>query len=94
MKNRRLIIILLSSMAILLIPFIAMQFTAEVNWTTSDFLVAGFLLLGTGILSEAALRSKRKKSMKFAFISILLMGLVLVWAELAVGIFGSPIAGN
>ncbi|MDB5696794.1 MAG: hypothetical protein JWN21_2337, partial [Sphingomonas bacterium] len=29
---------------LLLIPAIAMQFTAEVNWTASDFVVMGVLL--------------------------------------------------
>ena len=94
MKNKRLTILLLLCLSILLIPLIAMQFTSEVNWSAFDFLVAVILLTGTALLSEAALRSNRKKSLKFAFISILLLALVLVWAELGVGIFGSPFAGN
>ena len=28
---------------------IAMEFTTEVNWNIMDFIVAGFLLLGTGL---------------------------------------------
>ena len=48
MKNKRLILILITIVFLLLIPFIAMQFTNEVDWTVSDFIVIGILLPGTG----------------------------------------------
>ncbi len=35
--------------ALLLIPLIAMQFSEDVVWTLSDFILAGFMLFGTGI---------------------------------------------
>ena len=94
MKNKRLISILIVIVFLLLIPFIAMQFTTEVNWTLMDFVIAGFLLIGTGLVFEIILR--KVKSRRFRIISslILLLILVLIWVELAVGILGSPIIGN
>jgi protein-S-isoprenylcysteine O-methyltransferase Ste14 len=56
MQNKRRIIIFVLVVLLLLIPFLAMQFTSEVNWTLSDFLVAGVLLFGTGLLIELAFR--------------------------------------
>lgn len=49
MKNKRLFLILIATVMLLLIQFIAMQFTGEVNRTVSDFIVMGFLLPGAGL---------------------------------------------
>ena len=37
---------------ILLAPAVAMQFTDGVNWTASDFVLAGALLIGGGAVIE------------------------------------------
>lgn len=94
MKNKRLYIILLSIPLLLLIPFIAMQFTNEVNWSVSDFAIMGSMLLITGLICDWIL--KRVKSLKYRLMicSVMLILFLLLWAELAVGIFGSPIAGS
>ena len=34
----------------LLLPFMAMQFTREVNWTGSDFIFAAVMIGGVGLL--------------------------------------------
>ncbi len=94
MKNKRLKGIVLAVVLLLLIPFTAMQFTNEVNWTAFDFVVAGILLLGTGLLVELVMRKLTNKNYQIAAIAVLLAVLFLVWAELAVGIFGSPFAGS
>ena len=79
---------------LLLIPLIGMMFTDEINWSLSDFIVMGFLLilLGLGI----HLVSTRTKNLKFRILYILIVCLLflLIWAELAVGIFDSPLAGS
>lgn len=92
--NKRLAAILLTVTSLLLLPLIAMQFTSEVNWTLSDFVVAGFLLFSTGLLCEFVLRKFREKTYRLVICGGLLALLCLVWLELAVGIFGSPISGH
>lgn len=94
LKNKRLIGILLAVAFILLIPFIAMQFTDEVNWTLFDFLIAGGLLLGTGLVIELVLRTVTKRVHRITICAAMIILLLLIWAELAVGIFGTPIAGS
>ena len=59
-QNKRLIGIVLTVVILLLIPLIAMQFTNEVNWALSDFVVMGGLLLGTGLLCELVMRKVKK----------------------------------
>ena len=60
MKNKRLIAIVFAVAFLLLIPLTAMQFTDEVNWTLLDFVTAGVLLLGTGLLCELVMRKVNK----------------------------------
>lgn len=92
--NQRLTGILLAAAALLLIPFVAMQFTPEVQWSGLDFVVAGVLLLGTGLLIEGVLRLVKKLSHRILLCAGVLLCLVLIWAELAVGIFSTPLAGS
>jgi len=86
--------VLLGTGAILLVPLVAMRFTAEVNWGVLDFAVAGILLAGIGSLYVLLTRKLRTVTQRRAIGGGLLLTLMLVWAELAVGIFGSPIAGS
>lgn len=79
---------------LLLIPFVAMQFTAEVNWKPLDFVAAGVLLLSAGFACELILRFVKGVGMRIAALALVLLVLLLVWAELAVGIFGTPLAGS
>ena len=94
MKNKRLIGIMLTAALLLLLPLIAMQFTDEVNWNVFDFVVAGVLLFGTGLICELVLRKIKKTKYRVAICAFILAALLLVWAELAVGIFGTPFAGS
>jgi dolichyl-phosphate-mannose--protein O-mannosyl transferase len=94
MKNKRLIGILITVGILLLIPFIAMQFTNEVAWSLFDFVVAAILLLGTGLLCEFVLRKVNKTKHRLIICAIILALLVLTWMELAVGLFGTPFAGS
>ncbi len=94
MKNKRLLVILAIIVTLLLIPLIAMQFTNEVNWELNDFVVMGILLLGTGLLIELVLRKVTLAKNRFIICGLLLLLLLVVWAELAVGIFGTAIAGS
>ncbi len=81
-------------LAILSIPLIAMQFTREVKWTISDFLIMGILLFGTTFSIDLVLKKFKTLKSRLIIISVILVVLILIWAELAVGIFGSPIAGS
>jgi hypothetical protein len=94
MQNKRLIGIVLTVAILLLIPFIAMRFTNEVNWTWRDFVTAGVLLLGTGFVCEIVLRKVNKIGFRIAICAAILAALLLIWLELAVGIFGTSFAGT
>lgn len=86
MKNKRLIIILTVIIVLLLIPLIAMQFTHEVNWTLSDFVIMGILMLTTGLLCELVMRKTKKIKYRILICLGILGAFLLIWAQLAVGI--------
>lgn len=86
-KNQTSIALFAAASILLLIPLLAMQFTQEVNWTTGDFMVAGILLYGTAIACDLTLRNIKNKNTAIVLCGVILFLLVVVWAELAVGIF-------
>lgn len=93
-QNKRLTALALTVAILLSIPLIAMQFTSEVDWGLFDFTVMGTLLLSAGLLAELVIRKVKTTDYRIALIFVLLVAFLLVWAELAAGIFGSPFAGS
>lgn len=79
---------------LLIIPFVAMQFTKEVNWSFFDFAIAAVLLSVVAIAIELVLRRFKSLKQRIVICTSILLVLFMVWAELAVGIFGSPFAGT
>ncbi len=94
MKIKRLVIIPSVVMFPLLVPLIAMQFTSEVNWTLFDFIVAAFLLFIAAMAVGLIIRKVKDKTYRIIFSAVVLALFLLIWAEIAVGIFGTPFAGT
>ncbi len=92
-QNKRLIGIILAVALLLFLPLIAMQFTNEVNWSPIDFIVGGVLLLTAGLLCELVIRKVGKKYRIAICLGILVL-LLLLWIEFAVGLFGTPFSGT
>jgi hypothetical protein len=64
-----------------------MQFSSDVNWSVSDFVLMAVLLFGTGSLFVLAARKTNKASRRVAIGVVFAVALLYIWAELAVGIF-------
>ena len=71
-----------------------MLFTNQVNWDIMDFIVASILLYGTAALINLVIRKVKTSKYKIAISILILFFFLATWAELAVGIFNTPIAGN
>lgn len=72
---------------LLLVPLVAMQFTNEVVWTLFDFVVAGALLMSTGLLYLLAARKLTTPKSRAIAGAAIGLAFLTIWAELAVGIF-------
>jgi hypothetical protein len=92
--NSRLLFIIAGIALLLSIPWFAMQFTSEVVWTASDFIIMGILLTITGLSIELVLRKVHSLRGRLLIAGAILFLFLLIWAELAVGVFGSPFAGS
>lgn len=89
LRAKHVIILAIVTTGLLLVPFIAMQFTSEVAWSPFDFLVMGALIFGTGLLINMVPRKAgnyRVAARVAAIVGIIFLFL-WVWAELAVGGF-------
>lgn len=92
--TRRIAFFAVGSALVLSVPLLAMQFTDEVVWDLFDFFVAGSLLLGSSLVYVLVTRHVRIRRSRVIIGALVAAVLVLVWAELAVGVFGTPIAGS
>ena len=86
---KRLIVWSLIISGLLLIPFIVMQLSSEVNWDLSDFAIMGFMLAGVAILYEFIAIRSVKSLYRTAFGIGLFGAFLLAWVNGAVGIIGS-----
>jgi hypothetical protein len=88
-QNKRLTGIVLAAAVLLMTPV-----AARFPWSLADFIVAGVLLLATGLAIETAMRLRTRFEYRIAAVAALLTALFLIWVEIAVGLFGTPFAGS
>jgi hypothetical protein len=86
--HRSAIRVVLATAFVLLVPVVAMQFTDEVAWSPADFIVAGALLLGTGLAYVLASAKRGNVSHRAGVGVALAAAFVLVWMVGAVGVIG------
>jgi len=74
---------------LLLLPLVAMQFTDEVNWDGTDFIVMGGLIGGIGLGMELLVRKSDSLAYRLGAAVALAAAFLIVWINLAVGMIGS-----
>lgn len=87
--EKRLIVWAVVVALILMIPLVAMQFTAEVNWDLFDFVLMGAVMFGVGLAYELVARRSEKTVYRVAFGVGLAGAFLLFWVNGAVGIIGN-----
>ena len=80
---------------LLMLGFAALEmcWTDQVSWSRFDFFVMGALLL-VGSLAIRLIRLYVPQQRKRIYILLVMLVLLLLWVEMGVGVFGSPIAGD
>ncbi|MBD3162047.1 MAG: hypothetical protein GF346_07105 [Candidatus Eisenbacteria bacterium] len=88
MKMKNILRLVVVTGLLLLIPLVAMQLTDEVVWSPADFILAGILLFGAGLASQRLARKGIHVTYRVAAGVALGAALLLIWANLAVGLIG------
>lgn len=80
--------------SLLLVPMLAQLFSNAIQWSLFDFIVMGVLLLGLATGITLVYKMRTNKNIRRILLLVVLILFFILWAELAVGLFGSPLAGN
>ena len=71
-----------------------MQLTDKVNWSSFDFKIMGGILTITSLLIGTILKKVKNSKNRQMLILIIAIIFFVIWTELAVGLFGTPFAGD
>lgn len=92
--SKKIMIYLGIILVILALPLIGMQFSNAIDWKAGDFAMAAVLLVLATLVIEITKRLIPNKTPRRIFMAVGILVIVLIWLELAVGVFNSPIAGS
>ena len=94
MPTRTFIKIFGITIVLLLLPFVSSLFNDQIDWDVLDYSVMGSMIF-TAISLFFYTNRKFKKTKSSYWIEIFILVIfLLLWAELAVGIFNTPFAGS
>lgn len=81
------------TLIILALLLLLSLFVSDMQWTPSDYVIVGVLLVSFGLLLELIYK-KLHNTYRVFFMVLAIILFVLFYAELAVGLFNSPFAGS
>ncbi len=82
-----------SPLLVLLLPLIGV-ILFDLDWNIFDFLIMGLLILFFSIAINLILNHLNSSKLRLILVLMLVILFLLIWAELAVGVFGTPFAGT
>ena len=82
-----------SPLLVLLLPLIGV-ILFDLDWNIFDFLIMGLLILFFSIAINLILNHLNSSKLRLILVLVSVILFLLIWAELAVGVFGTPFAGT
>jgi len=70
-------------------PWLAMQFTTEVNWTAGDFFIFAAMLATASVAFEFTIQASSSRRVRTTVGIFLSIAFFMLWLDLAVGISAS-----
>lgn len=93
-RSNRVIYFLAIPTILLLLAILAMLFTNEMKWDIFDIIVMGILLFSASLACERIFSKLKNEKLAILFCGLVLLVFFLIYAELAVGVFGTALAGS
>ena len=81
------------AVCVLVVVFLASLLSDQVTWSIFDFLIGGALIFAFAT-AEILLWKKLHSQYRWFVLLFVLFLFLMLWVEMAVGLFGSPLAGN
>ena len=91
---KRFLILLLSLESLLLIPLIGMLAHGDVTWSGVDFLIMGIMLFLLSVGITLVLQLVKERKYRVILLLFLIAFFLVLWIELAVGVFDTIFAGT
>ena len=82
-----------SPLLVLLLPLIGV-ILFDLDWNIFDFLIMGLLILFFSVAINLILNHLNSSKLRLILVLMSVILFLLIWAELAVGVFGTPFAGT
>ena len=82
------------TLLLLLIPLMANWLNNEFHWKLGDFILMGAMIYGLGLISLILMNVAKNKILRWIVTGLFFLIFLLIWVELAVGIFDTPFGGS
>jgi hypothetical protein len=66
----------------------------EFHWKFGDFILMGAMIYGLGLISLILMNVAKNKILRWIVTGLFFLLFLLIWVELAVGIFDTPFGGS
>jgi hypothetical protein len=82
------------TLLLMLIPLMANWLNNELHWKFGDFILMGAMIYGLGLISLILMNVIKNKILRWIVTGLFFLLFLLIWVELAVGIFDTPFGGS
>jgi hypothetical protein len=82
------------TLLLMLIPLMANWLNNEFHWKFGDFILMGAMIYGLGLISLILMNVIKNKILRWIVTGLFFLLFLLIWVELAVGIFDTPFGGS
>jgi hypothetical protein len=82
------------TLLLMLIPLMANWLNNEFHWKFGDFILMGAMIYGLGLISLILMNVAKNKILRCIVTGLFFLLFLLIWVELAVGIFDTPFGGS
>ncbi len=82
------------TLLLMAIPLLAHWLNEEFDWTLADFILMAIMVYGIGLISLIFINIVKNKILLWIVSGLFFLLFLLIWVEMAIGIFDTPFGGS